>query len=87
MTADDDAERQTFAALDGGLIDVAQIADGHEVDAGLVFTAQHQASQPDVAEAGRRIHRDVERRGDVRTAVEAVMHVHRQLRDVGIGAG
>ena len=87
MTADDDAERQAFAACDGRLIDVLQIAHGDEVDAGFVAAAQHQAAQTDVGPAGCRVHRDVERGGDVRAAVAPVLHVHRQLRDVGVGAG
>ena len=83
MRADDEADRQRFAARRARLIDRAQIARRDEVDAGLVPAAQHQPAHADIglAGAGRRV---VDRRRNIGRAVEAVLEMDRQRREVGV---
>ncbi len=48
---------------------------------------QHEAAQPDIILAGRRIAREVHAGGDVEAAVLAVLEMHWKLGEVDVGAG
>jgi hypothetical protein len=87
VTADHDTQWQSLAARDRGLIDVAQVARCHKVDAGRGAAVQHEAPQADIILAGGRIAREVHAGGDVEAAILAVLQMNRKLGEVDVGAG
>ena len=87
MRADHEAHRRGLSRRGIGQVDRLQIARRDEIDAGLVFGAQHQPAQADIGEAGLRIDDIVDRGRDIGPAVGAVLQMHRQLGHVGVVAG
>ena len=85
--ADDEAHRQRPAFGGARLVERAQVARRDEVDAGLAAAAQHQPAYPHIGPAGAGIERVVDRSGDVGRAVEPVLEMHRERREVGRLAG
>ena len=84
MRADHEAHRQRRAARGARLIERAQVARRHEVDAGLAPAAQHQPADADIGPAGPAVDHIVDRRRNIGTAVGAVLEMHRQRGQVGI---
>ena len=87
MRADDEAHRQRLAGGGARLVDRAQIARRHQVDAGLVAAAQHQPAHAHIGPCGLGIDDVVDRGGDVGPAVGAMAEMHRQRGEIGVVAG
>ncbi len=87
MAADRKGHRRALAPGNRGLIERTQIAGGVEVDPGGARAAQHQAPATNIGETRFRIVRVVDASRDVRRAVEPVLQVHGQCRQIGIFAG
>ena len=87
MRADHERDRHRLAGRGARLVDRAQVARRVEVDAGLGAAAQHQAADADIGEAGLRIDHEIGRRRNIGRAVGAVLEMHGQRGEVGVGAG
>ena len=87
MRADHERDRHRLAGGGARLIDRAQVARRVEIDAGLGAAAQHQAADADIGEAGLRIDDEIGRRRDIGRAVGAVLEMHGQRGEIGVGAG
>ena len=87
MRADHECDRHRLARRGARLIDRAQVARRVEVDAGLGAAAQHQAADAHIGEAGLRVDDEVGGRRDIGRAVGAVLEMHGQRGEIGVGAG
>jgi hypothetical protein len=87
MRPDGECDRGTLAALRVADGDGPQIRRRDEIDARRAAPAQHQAANADVGPARVRIDGEVDRRRNVRRAVEIVLEMHGQGGEVARVAG
>ena len=87
MRADREIQMQMLAALDAFEEHALEVGHLREVRQHGVAAAQHQPAAADIAPAGLRIDRVVDRRRQIRRAVIGVLHVERQPGEIDVVAG
>ena len=86
VRADREADRQPLAALEAAEVDILQVGGVGEVGAQLAPPAQHQPPAADIGLSGRRVGRKVDAGRDIGAAVELVLDMERQPRQVDVVA-
>ncbi|MFN8202666.1 MAG: hypothetical protein U0S48_08885 [Solirubrobacteraceae bacterium] len=84
--ADDEGDLEAPPGLASASVVAAQVRRGDHVDAGLVRPPQHEPANAGVVAPGVRVAADVHRRRDVGRAVELVLQVGRQPRQIDLVA-
>ena len=87
MRADRKIQLQMLAALDAFEKHALEVGHLRQVRQHGVARAQHQPAAADIAPAGLRIDRIVDRRRKIRRAIIMMLHVERQLGEIDVVAG
>ena len=82
--ADGEVDRQPLAARDAAPVDAAQIRRSRDVGSGLAPVAQAEAAAAHVGHAAVRVDGEIDRRRDIRPAVELVLRMEGQLGQVRV---
>lgn len=78
MGADGKADRMFLCPRRPSLVDAFEVGIGGDVGAAFATPSQRQTPHADIGEAGLRIDRIIDGRGDIGAAVELMLHVKRQ---------